>query len=121
MGRRIGFIVCLFLSVSAGPLRLAEAAGDLARSLAEFDSEQNLEPVDGGVGDEPGDAVIVPACAELAIGIGYWAVPNLGGWTGMPAMIGTWAIAARGVADRRNWPIQCERAQERALWQRFLF
>jgi hypothetical protein len=43
------------IAVLAGtPLRLAEAADDLARSLMESPLENGIEVIDGGVGDDSG-------------------------------------------------------------------
>jgi hypothetical protein len=57
--RRVIFVLSMFAALSGTPLRQAEAWNDLARSLAELDcpDEANLEEVDGGVGDDAGDAI----------------------------------------------------------------
>ena len=50
--RRLTALLCLMLSLVGTPLRLAEAADDFARSLAELADAVRIEEVDGGVGDE---------------------------------------------------------------------
>ena len=50
--RRLTALLCLMLSLVGTPLRLAEAADDFARSLAELADAVRIEQVDGGVGDE---------------------------------------------------------------------
>ncbi len=51
------FLLSLIAVLAGTPLRLAEAADDLARSFAEADGGVGLEGVDGGVGDDS-DATI---------------------------------------------------------------
>ena len=55
--RRLMFALSLIAILTATPLRLAEAAEDLARSLAELGNGVNLEEVDGGVGDDSGATI----------------------------------------------------------------
>ena len=56
--RRVMFVLSVFAALSGTPLRQAEAWNDLARSLAELGCrDANLEEVDGGVGDDSGDAI----------------------------------------------------------------
>ncbi len=56
--RRVIFVLSMLAALTGTPLRQAEAWSDLARSLAELDStDANLEEVDGGVGDDSGDAI----------------------------------------------------------------
>lgn len=49
---RTMFLLSVIAALSATPLRQAEAADDLARSLAETGQGDVLEPADGGVGDD---------------------------------------------------------------------
>jgi hypothetical protein len=54
-------LLCLVLATSDPLLRHWEAATDLAVSLAELrsgDDLNNIEPVDDGVADEPGSAIL---------------------------------------------------------------
>jgi hypothetical protein len=52
------FLLCLIAALAGSPLRQAEAAGDLARSLAELDGGDVIEELDGGVGDDAGETVL---------------------------------------------------------------
>ena len=54
---RLMFLLSLLAALAGTPLRQAEAAGDLARSLAEVGCGDVLEPADGGVGDDAGDTL----------------------------------------------------------------
>src|SRR4051794_30474266 len=49
----LGLIVVL----AGTPLRLSEAASDLARSLEETGDGWNIEEIDGGVGDDSGATI----------------------------------------------------------------
>jgi hypothetical protein len=60
------FVLSLIAVLAGTPLRLAEAADDLARSLAETDNGVNLEQVDGGVGDDSG-ATIKPDVSSTTL------------------------------------------------------
>ena len=51
------FALSLIAVLAGTPLRLAEAAHDLARSVAEFGSGDTLEIPDGGVGDDSGATI----------------------------------------------------------------
>jgi hypothetical protein len=50
-------LLALLVAFSGTPLRLAEAADDLARSLAGPEDEGEFEAVDGGIGDDSGETV----------------------------------------------------------------
>jgi hypothetical protein len=52
------FLLCLIAALAGSPLRQAEAAGDLARSLAELDGGDVIEVIDGGVGDDAGESIL---------------------------------------------------------------
>ncbi len=58
MWRPTMFLLCLTAALAGTPLRQAEAAGDLARSLAELDGGDLVEEVDGGVGDDSGETIL---------------------------------------------------------------
>jgi hypothetical protein len=45
--------LCLLPGLGGPLLRQAEAAGDLARALADLSESDELEPADSGLGDEP--------------------------------------------------------------------
>jgi hypothetical protein len=51
-------VLCLIAAMAGGPLRQAEAAADLERSLAELDGGDVIESVDGGVGDDAGETIL---------------------------------------------------------------
>ena len=66
MWRFTMLLLCLIAALAGSPLRQAEAAGDLARSLAELDGGDVIEAVDGGVGDDAGETTLTAsgrACA----------------------------------------------------------
>ena len=121
MTRRVTLCLCLFLGLASAPMRLAEAAADLACSLAVSESDQNLEPVDGGVGDEPNDAVLAP----IGIDFNHVGEPTGGvaeaRWLAGPvwvvAVTGKLPVIPGGIAPRPT----SYRARERARLQRFLF
>lgn len=58
MWRPTMFLLCLIAALAGSPLRQAEAAGDLARSLAELDGGDVIETIDGGVGDDAGESIL---------------------------------------------------------------
>lgn len=51
-------LLCLIAALSGSPLRQAEAACDLARSLDELAGDHVIETIDGGVGDDSGETVL---------------------------------------------------------------
>jgi hypothetical protein len=52
--RRLAALMTLIAAVTGTPLRQAEAADDLCRSLMKFFQPASLEMPDGGVGDDSG-------------------------------------------------------------------
>ena len=50
-------ILSLIVILAGTPLRLAEAASDLAQSLSESAHESSIEVTDGGVGDDSGVSI----------------------------------------------------------------
>ena len=54
MFHRLLRLLCLLAALTGHPLRQAEAADDLARSMAEDGYAHVLEEADGGVGDDSG-------------------------------------------------------------------
>jgi hypothetical protein len=64
MWRFTMLLLCLLAALAGSPLRQAEAAGDLARSLAELDGGDVIEAVDGGIGDDAGETI--PAASRRA-------------------------------------------------------
>jgi hypothetical protein len=51
------FVLSLIAALAGTPLRLAEAADDMARSVAEFGVGDALGVPDGGVGDDSGATI----------------------------------------------------------------
>jgi hypothetical protein len=58
MWRPTMLLLCLIAALAGTPLRQAEAAGDLARSLAELEGGGVVEEIDGGVGDDAGETIV---------------------------------------------------------------
>jgi hypothetical protein len=54
---RLMFLLSLIAALSGTPLRQAEAADDLARSIAGLGGGHTIEVVDGGVGDDSGATI----------------------------------------------------------------
>jgi hypothetical protein len=72
MWRPMMFLLCLIAALAGSPLRQAEAAGDLARSLAEMEGGDVIEAVDGRVGDDSGETILkadVSASADAPSGV----------------------------------------------------
>jgi hypothetical protein len=59
-------LLCLILAFAGQPLRQAEAAGDFARALAHLAAGGTIEMIDGGVGDDPGEATLKAGSSEVA-------------------------------------------------------
>ena len=55
--RRTMFWLSVIAALAGTPMRLAEAASDLARSFAEVDDGADVEEIDGGVGDDAGATI----------------------------------------------------------------
>ena len=69
--RRLMLLLSLIAAFAGTPLRLAEAAEDLAHILAELVDDGGIESTDGGVGDDSGvtlqpDITHVPVASGLA-------------------------------------------------------
>jgi len=64
---RVAALLFLFVILTGTPMRQAEAADDLARSIAESIEPANLESPDGGVGDDSGDTTLNASHASLAV------------------------------------------------------
>src|SRR5262245_24842200 len=62
--RDSAILLCLLAALTGAPLRQAEAADDLSRSLAELLQPATIEPLDGGVGDDPGVGTLEAACHD---------------------------------------------------------
>jgi hypothetical protein len=64
--RHLVLLLGLLSVLASAPLRLAEAASDQARTVAELDGDVSIEPVDGGIGDEPEEATLSEAFSFLS-------------------------------------------------------
>jgi hypothetical protein len=64
--RRLSFLLSLIAALAGTPLREAEAASDLACSLAELGDGDHVEEIDGGVGDDSG-ATITSKVADISV------------------------------------------------------
>jgi len=80
-------LLCLIAALAGSPLRQAEAAGDLARSLAELDGGDVIEAIDGGVGDDAGESILTAGGRTSLHPIGL-DVPALGDPSCPPAIAG---------------------------------
>src|SRR5262245_45467484 len=68
------FVLSVIAALAGTPLRLAEAAHDMASAMTEFGAEDSLRVPDGGVGDDSGATIksdnthapIKTACAVIA-------------------------------------------------------
>lgn len=98
--RRWAFLLSMLAAFAGAPLRQAEAASDLARSLAEFVQPADVEAGDGGVGDDAGDATLAPTpglVANLSIAPAFPLPPPPASFVLTPA-------AAEGLWERVWWP-----------------
>ena len=64
--RRWAFLFSLLAALLGTPLRQAEAASDLARSLAELLQAADIESLDGGVGDDSGVGTLTASHSPAA-------------------------------------------------------
>jgi hypothetical protein len=85
MPRPIG-LICLIAALSGPVLRQAEAAGDLARQIAELGDAGSAEKPDGGVGDEPESALLRVGISAPDPSLGVSGTPGLvGGFAMLPS------------------------------------
>jgi hypothetical protein len=80
---RVAVLLSLFIALTGTPLRQAEAAADLVRSLAEVFEPANLESPDGGVGDDAGEATLNGLEANLA----FPPLPSIDHFVPPPALV----------------------------------
>ena len=114
--RRVIFVLSLFAALTGTPLRQAEAFSDLARSLSELGgADADLEEVDGGVGDDSGEAIrAIDVQAPVLLAISD-ALPTLLNQT--PPLPTTFPlIRTEDIPPRR-----AGLSQRLALLQRYLF
>lgn len=99
--RRLAFLLALLAALTGTSLRQAEAANDLARSLAEFSQDADLEAPDGGVGDDSGVVTLTAShvsAGELTACIDLFFLPAL------CTSITTTPTAEEGLWERVWWP-----------------
>ena len=99
--RRWAFLFSLLAALSGTPLRQAEAANDLARTLAEFSHAADIEAPDGGVGDDSGVMTLSASHAssgETTACVDLFFLPPLS------TCIATTPAAAEGLSERVWWP-----------------
>jgi hypothetical protein len=90
----------MLAALSGTPLRQAEAASDLARSLEELFQAAEVESIDGGVGDDSGVGTLTashgPVAETLAATDLFFLPP--------PASSVPTPSAAEGLWERVWWP-----------------
>jgi hypothetical protein len=114
--RRWAFSLSLLAALSGTPLRQAEAASDLSRSLAKLFGAAEIECTDGGVGDDSGVSTLA-ASHDLAGG--FPAAPDLCFLPPPTTTVATPA-AEEGFRERVWWP-QAPLRQRHAWLQVFRF
>lgn len=98
--RRSAFLISLLAALAGTPLRQAEAAADLARSLPEFSQTADLDAPDGGVGDDSGVATLAQShghAADVAAEAVIFLLPPPSAFIPTPA-------ADEGLWERVWWP-----------------
>src|SRR3954447_24698610 len=96
-------LLCLAIALAGPLLTHAEAASDLARSLAELLDGRGIEPPDGGIGDDP----VVASTTRLCPSDLCWAEkPVLDGLTplSIPAPPPSGASASLRRCRGGTWP-----------------
>lgn len=120
-------LLFLTLALTGQPLRQAEAAGDFARSLAHLLAAcDTIEVPDGGVGDDPGVAVMKAETGYAAASAWFPLLGDL--WASDHSLFASFVFAlpspglftSRGRQERVAWlPTRGSRCQ--AWLQLFLF
>jgi len=112
--------LCLIAALLGPPLRQAEAADDLARTIAEFGIGPIVETIDGGVGDDLDEAVL-QAGADIQP-IPAAVLPIAPEWNITPLLP---AVTPPGSRDRlrADWTpsLPADSARRHAWLQCFLF
>ncbi len=99
---RVAASLSLIAALTGTPLRQAEAASDFARALSHCFQPANLQPPDGGVGDDSGVVTLTAMHADIAAESLLTAClfilpPDFG----MPAIT---PAEAEGLNERVWWP-----------------
>jgi hypothetical protein len=119
--RRSAILLSLLAALSGTPLRQAEAADDLSRSLAELFQPNVIEPVDGGVGDDSGVATLeAPGQAGVEVDRSPGSEPVLPLCPAPPLVPALSPNGSRPLRQPEPWPLSSTR-QRHAWLQVFLF
>ncbi len=114
---RLMFGISLVAILSGSLSRQAEAASDLARTLAELGGDDRVEEVDGGVGDDSLEALEADLAGSGALAAIAPEPSGLDAWSGVPP-----SEPGRGWT---NPPIisrlSTQSSRRQATLQRFLF
>ncbi|WP_165223353.1 hypothetical protein [Aquisphaera insulae] len=98
--RRWAFLLSMLAALAGTPLRQAEAASDLARSLAELIQPADIEAPDGGVGDDAGLGTLTASHMQAADTLTVTDLVFLP----PPASPAPSPAAAEGLRERVWWP-----------------
>ncbi|WP_435021035.1 hypothetical protein TA3x_002151 [Tundrisphaera sp. TA3] len=92
--------IALLVAITGTPLRQAEAASDLSRSLAGLFEPADVEPLDGAVGDDSGDGTLTASHGPQA------DAPPVAGLSFLPPPSSTvrTPAAEEGLWERAWWP-----------------
>jgi hypothetical protein len=111
--------LALLAAVAGTPLRQAEAAADLARTLAEIGATAGAEPLDGRVGDEPEVATLKADLPEL-VAPEHVPMPGAPGVAPVPRAARRACVARPAPWTRPPWS-RVPAARRHAWLQVFLF
>jgi hypothetical protein len=114
---RLASLLCLVAALTGTPLRQAEAASDLSRTLAGLFQAGELESPDGGVGDDSGVTIHVGSQASFAVELPPSADLPL---PPRPITPSPSPVEAEGLRERVWWP-SGPQGLRHAWLQRFLF
>ena len=110
--RDLMFVLSMIAAFAGTPLRLAEAAHDMADTMTEFGAEDSLRVPDGGVGDDSGATIksdithapIETSCDEIAPDGNVRSAARF--WLCLPCRADRFACSASSV-PRRLAQLQC--------------
>lgn len=115
--RRWAALFTLIAAITGTPLRQAEAASDLSRTLAGLFQSADIESPDGGVGDDSGVGTLTAAHGSLAADALLYADPL---FLPPPVASGLSRFEAECLRERVWWP-QDPPSLRFAWLQSFLF
>ncbi len=114
---RLMFGISLVAILSGSLSRQAEAAGDFARTLAELGEGDRVEEVDGGVGDDPLEALKADAAGSVALVAVAPELSGLDAWLSVPPL----EPGPRWTSPRVISRLSARSGRRQAWLQRFLF